>query len=343
MPESSRQHTACARNAEGRGADIALPPDDASNQVPVHRDRLVAIVGPTAVGKTDLAMKLARRVPVEIVGADSRQVYRHMDVGTAKPSLEERASVTHHLVDIIDPGDVFSLGQYISQTKQAIQNVNSIGKVPILVGGTGQYVMALLEGWCVPAVPADPVLRARLEADLAANGIASLVEELRRADPAALEAIDLKNPRRIIRAIERAAAGHPWGSRPDRVEPSFQSTIIGLSADRAHLYARADRRLDSMMENGFLAEVEWLLDAGYARELPAMSGIGYSELADHLLDSVDLRDAVQRAKFRTHRYIRQQSNWFRASDTRISWFDVSDAGPAIDCAQSWIEASKTEI
>ena len=322
MPESSRQHTTCAPNAK--------------------EDRLIAIVGPTAVGKTDLAMTLARRVPVEVVGADSRQVYRHMDIGTAKPSREERASVTHHLIDIIYPSDVFSLGQYISEAKQAIQNVNEIGKVPILVGGTGQYVMALLEGWCVPAVPADPALRSRLESVLAANGIASLVEELRRADPAALEAIDLKNPRRVIRAIERAAAGHPWGTRLDRVEPSFQSTIIGLSADRAQLYARADRRLDSMMENGFLAEVEWLLNAGYSRELPALSGIGYSELADHLLDSVDLQDAVQRAKFRTHRYIRQQSNWFRASDTKINWFEMSDADSAIDCAQSWIEASKTE-
>ena len=300
--------------------------------------RLVAIVGPTAVGKTDMAMRLAQRVPAEIVGADSRQVYRYMDIGTAKPSLEERASVPHHVVDVIDPDDEFSLGQYIPCAFQSIRNANEAGKVPILVGGTGQYVMALLEGWSVPPVPPDVELRSRLEAVLEADGLEALVKELRNADPSAVELVDLRNPRRVIRAIERAASGHVLGARQNRVTPAFDSLVIGLGSQRAQLYARADRRLDSMMASGFLNEVESLLDAGYAPELPALSGIGYSELVDHLVNGAELQEAIQRAKYRTHRYIRQQSNWFRPSDKRINWFDVSEIGAAVDFVQAWIES-----
>ena len=316
---------------------------DASNRVCANQDRLIAIVGPTAIGKTDLAMRLARCVPAEIVGADSRQVYRHMDVGTAKPSAEERAHVPHHLVDIIDPRDEFSLGEYAKLAKDSIKSVNLRAKTPLLVGGTGQYVMALLEGWSVPPVAPDANLRARLDAQLKANGIDSLIEELGELDPVALEAVDLKNPRRIIRAIERAASGHTWGSQPHRAEPSFRSIVIGLTADREQLYDRADRRMDSMIVNGFLHEVEWLLAAGYAPELPAMSGIGYSELVDHLLKGVDLQDSIQRAKYRTHRYIRQQSNWFRASDTRIKWFEISETDAALDYAQYWLQGTAKGI
>ena len=308
---------------------------------PTIRDRLIAIVGPTAVGKTDLALRLAQRVPIEIIGADSRQVYRHMDIGTAKPSLEQRAAVPHHIVDIIDPDDEFSLREYIIRSKNAIQTAKSHNTTPVLVGGTGQYVMALLEGWIVPPVPPNAALRQRLEAKLAANGIGPVVDELRALDPAALASVDLKNPRRVIRAIERAVAGYPRGAQAERAKTSFESAVIGLGADRAELHSRADRRLDSMMASGFLEEVRGLLDAGYAPELPAMSGIGYSELADHLLNCTDLQEAVQRAKYRTHRYIRQQSNWFRASDPRIKWFGPSEVDRAVEYGQSWIEEAFT--
>ena len=306
---------------------------------PIHVDRLIAIVGPTAAGKTELAMKLARHLPVEIVGADSRQVYRHMDIGTAKPSPEERSQVPHHLVDIIDPDDVFNLYQYIYKVKQAFEIVKSRNSVPILVGGTGQYVMAILEGWEVPSVVPNSELRTRLEADLAAKGLESILEELRSLDPAASEAVDQKNPRRVIRAIERVMSGHRWGEQPTRVKPAFESIVVGVAGDRAELQFRADRRLDEMMANGFLEEVDRLLKAGYAPELPAMSGIGYSELADHLRNGTDLQNAVQRAKYRTHRYIRQQSNWFRESDSRISWFEMSRLDDAFDLVQTWYESA----
>ena len=302
-------------------------------------DRLIAIVGPTAAGKTELAMRLARDLPIEIIGADSRQVYRHMDIGTAKPSHEERDLVPHHLVDIVNPSDDFSLGEYLTLVNQAIRIVKSHEKVPVLVGGTGQYVMAVLEGWEVPSVAPDLGLRAQLEDELSTNGLEFLLNELQSLDPVAWKSVDQKNPRRVIRAIERAKSGYRWGERPSRIAPQFETIVVGISGDRADLHERVDRRFDQMIENGFLDEVQWLLKAGYGAELPAMSGIGYSEVADHILNGTDLQFAIQRAKFRTHRYIRQQATWFKASDERITWFDLAGIEDAVDFIRSAFEES----
>ena len=307
-----------------------------------RRDRLLAIVGPTASGKTGLALRIADALPSEIIGADSRQIYRRMDVGTAKPTPAELAAVPHHIVDIIEPDDAFSLGQYVSMAKQAIENVNSRGRLPILVGGTGQYVMAILEGWNVPSAPPDAELRRRLEAKLESDGLESLVAELRETDDEAASDIDLLNPRRVIRAIERAVAGYAASERARRTPPDFDFAIIGLTAPRERLYERADLRFDAMIEAGFVEEVRALLDAGYSPELPAMSSHGYSEIADHLLNGADLAGAAQRAKYRTHRYIRQQSNyWFKATDERIRWFDIGDADAAAEYAVRWAEDKRS--
>ena len=332
MPEERRDPGVAREDA----ASSSVTPDDRDPDVP---DRLIAIVGPTAAGKTELAMRLAQFIPVEIIGADSRQVYRYMDIGTAKPSPEDQKLVQHHLVDIIDPSDEFSLSEYICGVKQANRIAKSNDNVPILVGGTGQYVMAVLEGWKVPRIAPDPELRARLEDDLATNGLEHILDELRSLDVAAWESVDKRNPRRVIRAIERARSGHRWGEKPVRERPSFEATVVGVSGERAELHARADRRFDQMMNIGFLDEVQWLLKSGYGPELPAMSGIGYSELADHLLNGTDLQLAVQRAKFRTHRYIRQQSNWFKASDKRITWFDSAGIDRAVDFVRAAVEES----
>ena len=299
-------------------------------------DRLIAIVGPTAVGKTDLALRLGDSLPIEIIGADSRQVYRYLDIGTAKPSPEQRAQVRHHMVDVIDPSRVFSLGQYVRAARGAIRNANLRGNIPVLVGGTGQYVMAVLEGWNVPSVAPDHGLRRRLESKLRVHGLDSLVDELREIDLAAVTTIDQRNPRRVIRAIERAAAGHGTSGLPPRTPPSFTWMAIGLTADRQQLYDRVDRRLDWMVANGFVEEVESLLAAGFSLKLPALTGIGYSELVDHLMNGTDLDSAVQRAKYRTHRYIRQQANWFRVGDSRINWFDLPQLEDAVACVHRWL-------
>ena len=299
------------------------------------RPRLLAIVGPTAVGKTDLAMRIAARSDVEIVGADSRQVYRHMDVGTAKPPPDQLSAVPHHLVDIIYPDDDFSLGKFLDLSKEAILNANAMGKTPILVGGTGQYVMALLENWNVPLVPPDPVLRRELDDILESQGIDDLLSRLRSLDPDAVERVDAANPRRVIRAIEVASARGPISNAPRRLDPWFESTVISLGMERDALYQRADDRVDRMMDMGFLDEVRSLLAMGYSPDLPSMSGIGYHELADHLLNGADLYEAVQRTKFRTHRYIRRQSNWFRRDDPRIRWFDPTQLDSAVEYAAKW--------
>ena len=311
------------------------------NQRQINNDRVIAIVGPTAAGKTALAVRMAGSIAAEVVSADSRQVYRHMDIGTAKPTAKERGTVVHHLIDIVDPDDGFSLGQYVGEARAAIRNVNSRGHTPLLVGGTGQYVTAVLEGWDVPAVPPDPELRRRLQIQLERQGIGSLVDELRRIDSSGLENVDQRNPRRVMRAIERAVAGHPGVNRDSRAAPWFTSKVIGLSADRSILFDMADRRFDDMMASGFLGEVEGLLSAGFSPKLPSMSGIGYSELIDHLLAGTDLVDSVQKSKFRTHRFIRRQAGWFRSDDERIRWFDVRDFDAAVDYAQSWLRQSET--
>ena len=298
--------------------------------------RLLAIVGPTAVGKTDLAMRIADRFQSEIIGADSRQVYRHMDVGTAKPTPDQLSTVPHHLVDIIYPDDDFSLGKFLDLSKKAILNANTTGKTPLLVGGTGQYVMALLENWNVPVVPPDPVLRRELDDALRSQGIDVLLSRLKKLDLAAFERVDAANPRRVIRAIEVAEARGPTPNAPRRLEPWFESAVIGLGMERADLYRRADDRVDRMMEAGFLDEVRRLLAMGYGPDLPSMSGIGYHELADHLLNGADLSEAVRRTKFRTHRYIRRQSNWFRRDDPRIRWFKPTQLDSAIEYAANLI-------
>ena len=305
--------------------------------------RLLAIVGPTAVGKTDLALRIAARSDVEIIGADSRQVYLHMDIGAAKPTPAQLSAVPHHLVDIIYPDDDFSLGKFLDLSKNAILDVNMRGKTPILVGGTGQYVLALLENWNVPRVPPNPVLRRKLVHTLKSLGTDGLLARLRSLDPDAAERVDAANPRRLIRAIEVAEALGPSPNAPRKLDPWFESALIGLHMGRDSLYRRADHRVDSMMDAGFLDEVRRLLDMGYAPDLPSMSGIGYHELAQCLLNGADLSDAVQKTKFRTRRYIRRQYGWFRLGDPRIRWFDHSRAEDAVRFAAGWMGRTTREV
>ncbi len=282
--------------------------------------RLIAIVGATATGKTSLGIELALRSDGEIVGADSRQVYRHMDVGTAKPSAEERSRVRHHLVDVADPDEPFSLGRWLELAQAALEDIWSRGKQPLLAGGTGQYVWALLEGWRVPRVAPQRELRARLEARPAE----ALVEELRRVDPQAAASIDGRNVRRVVRALEvHAATGKPLTFWRTKEPPAFESLVLGLRLPREELYGRIDGRVEEMVEQGLVEEVRSLLEMGYGRELPSMSGIGYAEIASYLAGEIDLPTAVARIKTGTHRLARHQNSWFKESDRRIRWIAAS--------------------
>ena len=291
----------------------------------VRQANVLAVVGPTASGKSRLGMEIAQSVGGEIIGADSRQVYRHMDIGTAKPPLDDRQRIRHHLIDIIDPSEEYSVALYVRQAREAIEDVLERGSVPIVVGGTGQYVWALLEGWNVPEVSPDPSLRAHFQERLDQNGLADLVRELEKTAPSAAKRIDLANPRRVIRALElalQAPSGEP--AAPTRTPPPFQPTIIGVDVDRARLYDRINARVDAMFEAGWVGEVRKLLDMGYSTELPSMSSLGYREICEFLRGERTVEDAVDSIKSKTRRFARQQGAWFRSNDERIRWFRTGE-------------------
>lgn len=283
--------------------------------------KLIAIVGPTAAGKTAVAVDLARRLGGEIIGADSRQVYRHMDIGTAKPAVEQQAAARHHLIDVVDPDEPFSLGRWLELAQAALEDVWSRGRQPLLVGGTGQYVWALLEGWRVPRVPPQNDLRRALED----RPPASLLEELRRIDPEAEAYIDPRNIRRVVRALEvYRATGRPFSYWRTKEPPGFGSLVVGLRLPRDELYARIDRRVGAMLAAGLEDEVRRLLALGYSPELPSMSGIGYREMCEHIAGETELPAAVSRIKTGTHRLARHQNSWFKAGDPRIHWIEVGE-------------------
>ncbi len=286
-------------------------------------DCLVAIVGPTGSGKSQLAIRLAQAFNGEIINADSRQIYRHMDIGTAKPTPQERALVPHHLFDIINPDEGFSLVQYQELAYQAIKDIQQHGKLPLLVGGTGQYVWAVLEGWEVPHVAPDPELRQRLEEKATAYGGDELYQELVRIDPMAADMIDPRNIRRVVRALEVYERTRlPFSQQRHKKTPPFKTLVIGLTADRAELYSRVDQRVDTMVAQGFVAEVEKLLGMGYTFDLPAMSSIGYRQVGLFLQGKLALGEAVRQIKYENHRLIRRQYSWFRPKDGRIHWLSI---------------------
>jgi len=292
---------------------------------------LVAIVGPTGVGKSHLALRLAKTFNGEIVSADSRQVYRHMNIGTAKPTPKELSLVRHHLIDIINPDEDFSLAQYQQLAYKAIEDIQRRGKLALLAGGSGLYVWAVLEGWGIPEVPPDPELRHSLEREATKVGKDRLYQELRKVDPVAAQRIDPRNVRRTIRALEvYRTTEAPFSQLQYKNAPLFDILIIGLTIDRAELYRRIDLRVDMMIKQGLVAEVKKLVDMGYDINLPAMSGIGYRQIGMFLRGDLALAAAIQQIKFETHRVARHQYAWFRLKDDRIHWFDIqSEAEPEI--------------
>jgi tRNA dimethylallyltransferase len=287
---------------------------------------LVVILGPTAVGKSALAIDLARRLPSggEIVSADSRLFYRGMDIGTAKPTLAERALVPHHLIDVADPDRPLTLAAFQQAAYDAIDQISARSRQPMLVGGTGQYVRAVVEGWTVPGGEPDLALRMQLEALAAAHGPATLHARLAARDPAAAARIDPRNVRRVARALEYALiTGQPISQGQQKRPPPYPVLQIGLRLPRPALYARIDARVDAMMAAGLVEEVRALVAKGYAWDLPAMSGLGYRQTGQYLRGECDLPEAVRRIKAETRRFVRRQSGWFRPDDPAIRWFDVS--------------------
>lgn len=305
-----------------------------STRKPDARPAVVVVVGPTASGKSDLAVALAERFDGEIVNADSRQVYRGMDIGTAKPPPEVRARIPHHLIDIRNPDEPFSLHDFLSLADAAVRDICRRGRLPFVVGGTGQYVWALVEGWQAPPVPPDPVFRAELAARAARDGGAALYAELMALDPAAAQAIDPRNVRRVIRALEVIrATGRPFSAQRSKGKSPYRALVLGLRLSRETLYRRIDRRVEEMFASGLVEEVRRLVAAGYSCDLPAMRSIGYAEVCGYLRGDRTLAEAVAQVKTATHRLARMQANWFRASDPRIHWLDAEAGLPVAEAAE----------
>jgi len=287
---------------------------------------VVAVVGPTAAGKTELSLALAQALGGEIVSADSRQIYRGMDIGTAKATPEERALVPHHLLDVVDPDQVLTLAEYQRLACAAIDDILARGRLPLLVGGTGQYVYAVIEGWRIPEVAPQPALRAALEAEAAAQGAEAFHARLAALDPIAASRIDPRNVRRVIRALEVClTTGRPISELQTKSPPPYKIIQVGVTRPRPELYARIDARVERMIAAGLVDEVRCLAEAGYSWDLPAMTGLGYRQIGQYLRGEVTLDEAVALIKKGTRRLVQQQYNWFRPDDPMIRWVDPGDA------------------
>ena len=281
----------------------------------------LAIVGPTAVGKSALAIALAERRAGEVISVDSRCVYRGMDVGTAKPTREERRGVPHHLIDVADPDEEYSVARFLADATAAVNDITARGKLPILVGGTGYWLRALLGG----GTSADVQPNAELRAELAELGPEALLERLRRSDPVAAETVDARNPRRLMRAIEVVeATGRPYAEAAVAKPPPWSVTLIGLTLPRDLLRQRIDARYDEMLAHGWLEEVARLL-ARYPDVPTPLRSFGYAEMVAHLRGEMTLSAALERAKIRCRRYARSQYSWFRLDDPTIEWHDAREA------------------
>ncbi len=289
------------------------------------KQTLITILGPTGVGKTAFAIELAERLNGEIVSADSRQLYRGMDIGTGKPTRDQLARVKHHVIDIIDPDQAYTLAEYQRDAQRSIEDIFARNQQPLLVGGTGLYIRAVTEGLVIPEVPPDLGLRSNLETRASMEGGSQLYVELKQIDPEAALKIDPRNVRRTIRALEVYQLTGKKFSELGKIDPPpFEVRKIGLTMPRIELYQRVDQRVDEMIARGWLDEVRSLA-AKYDRELPSMSSLGYPQMGAVLRGELSIEAAAQIIKHETHRFVRHQYAWFRPKDARIEWIDLAVA------------------
>ena len=303
----------------------------------MRRPPLLVLVGPTAVGKTAVAVRLGALLPIEVVSADSRQVYRGLDIGTGKPSAEERAAVPHHLLDVADPGERYHAARFRTDARAAIAAIHGRGRLPVVVGGTGLYVRALLKG-LTPAPPADPALRAELEAMAQAQGSAALHARLAALAPGIARRLHPNDRVRVVRAIEihaGSATAPADGAEGDwsGATRAWRLLMIGLGRERAALNAAIALRARAMLARGMMSEVERLLAAGHDPERPPMDGIGYRPLALAARGRLPVEEALRLMIRDTTRYAKRQMTWF-ARDPEIRWIDVDAAGGVEGAAET---------
>lgn len=288
--------------------------------------KLLAVVGPTAVGKTSLAIQFAKRLSGEIVSADSVQVYRYMDIGSAKPSSEEREGIPHHLVDIVDPGEDFTVYDYQQQARQSIREIHRRVNLPILTGGTGFYIKAVLDRYALTGAKANTQLRQKLQDEAKARGRETLHQRLAEIDPATADKVHPNDLKRMIRALEYYyLTGRPISEQQKmtagKTSREYDLHMVGLHMRRDWLYQRINQRVDEMLKSGLLEEVKQLLQMGYGSELKSMQSLGYRHMIQYIQGEWTWEEAVKLFKRDTRRYAKRQLTWFRA-DGRISWFEV---------------------
>lgn len=300
---------------------------------------LVVILGPTAVGKTATAISLAQHFDGEIISADSRQIYLGMDIGTAKPNVDEQAAIPHHLINITPPDVPVNVTQFQQMAYGVVDELLKRDKLPLLVGGTGQYISAILEGWQIPEILPHHELRTELEQFATEHGWEELLERLRQLDPVTAATIDGKNLRRVIRALEVCiVSGRPFSELRQKNPPPYRVLEIGLTLDRQMLYDRADQRIDKMIEHGLLDEIRTLIKAGYTWNLPAMTSLGYLEMGNYLQGLLNFDEAVKQFKHATHHFIRRQYTWFRKYNPKSHWFEsLSSTLPSLQhLIENWL-------
>jgi tRNA dimethylallyltransferase len=283
--------------------------------------RILVIVGPTASGKTSLSLSVARLVSSEIVSADSRQIYRYMDIGTAKPSPKARREVPHHFLDIRDPDDEYNAGLFGGEGRRVIREILGRGRLPVVVGGSGLYVRSLIDG-LFDGPGADAALRERLEQRRKEEGIASLLRELQRVDPETARGVDISHPRRLLRALEvYHQTGVPISrlQREKKPEIPFTAVQVGIRLEREEMYARVNLRCDVMLESGLVGEVDQLLAKGYSPSLNSLNTVGYAEVIRYRQGKISEGEMVELFKRNTRRYAKRQMTWFGA-DMRIRWY-----------------------
>jgi tRNA dimethylallyltransferase len=304
---------------------------------------LLVILGPTAVGKTEISILLAEKLNGEIVSADSRLFYRGMDIGTDKPTIEERLRVPHHLIDTTDPDQTWSLALFQLEANNAIHRIVADHHLPIMVGGTGQFVRAVVEGWKIPSASPDPRLREVLTDWGKTIGSVALHSKLAILDPIAASSIDPSNVRRTIRALEVIlSTGRRFSIQRERGYTLYQTLQMGLTRPRAELYQRIDSRISKMIDAGFVDEVKRLLENGYSPNLPTLSAIGYAEMVAYIQGKITMEEAIKQIKRRSRDFVRRQANWFKENDADIHWFTINENSVEnmVDFVKDWLALQK---
>ncbi|GAB6136859.1 tRNA (adenosine(37)-N6)-dimethylallyltransferase MiaA [Halanaerobaculum tunisiense] len=291
------------------------------------RESIVAIVGPTAVGKTELSLELAQDLEGEIISADSMQIYKQMDIGTAKAPPEKRKVVPHHMIDILDPADEFSVADFQGQVDELIPEIAKRDKLPMLVGGTGLYIKSLIQGFLFPDMEKDWELRNRLEAEAEEKGTEYVHDKLKEIDPTLADKLHPNDVRRVVRGIEvyqeTGKTITHFKEKAKQRPPRYDAVKIGLWRQREELYDRINQRVEQMIDQGLIDEVKNLYEQGYDRELTSMQGLGYKELIGYFADEYDLEEAIRLIKRNTRHFAKRQLNWFKRDDS-IHWFDVGE-------------------